>query len=103
MVDNNQRVKNSQFDPVHYLLEHRPYKIDAIMLKYLFYDTSYMTSSSLIKLLLSVQVITHSVIWITLKIPLLLVGNGLCSKTQPPYSPADVVTWAQGLISSLTV
>lgn len=57
----------------------------------------------LIKLLLSVQVITHGVIWITPKIPLLLVGNGLCSKTQPPYSPADVVTRAQGLISSLTV
>ncbi len=43
MVNNNQRVKNSQFDPVHYLLEHRSYKIDAIMLKYLLYDTSYMT------------------------------------------------------------
>ncbi len=43
MVNTNQRFKNSQFDPVHYLLEHRPYKIDAIMLKYLFYYTSYMT------------------------------------------------------------
>lgn len=59
--------------------------------------------SSLIKLLLSVHVVTHSVIWITPKIPLLLVGNGLCCKTQPPYSPPDVVTWAQGFISPLTV
>lgn len=41
MVDNNQRVKNSQFDPVHYLLEHRPYKIDAIMLKYLLWYKLY--------------------------------------------------------------